>query len=300
MFGEGVVNEGHFGGEATDDDGGFFVEEALFLEAVDHGEEFLGFTDGEDGDHDGATAFEGFVDVGQEAFFLSGPGITGVAWGGAAGGFENEGVRSFQVRETGSFGEGMICEVDVATVEEGFSAGFGEDSGRTHDVAGIEEGQLCFGAAGGVDEEGFFVIAGHPAGLDLIDFAVGVEGVFVNAEFEALAGHDVDGVMEEGFADGGGPGGHENGAGGVVPLKDGEGADVIEVRVADGDGVGAVIGQLGVARDGLRSFLFRVHSGIEDDEFVIEAEGVGISANFGAKIERLKGRTWHERQEREK
>ena len=119
------------------------------------------------------------------------------------------------------------------------------------------------------------------------------KGITWDVEFGGLTGHHVDGIVQEGFSKGGASGGQVDGAGRVFTLSDGEGTDVSEMGVGNDNGVGGIELDFLEARDGVITFFLRVHSGIEDDGFITEGEGVGICADFLAKGEGLKGETGH-------
>ena len=74
----------------------------------------------------------------------------------------------------------------------------------------------------------------------------------------------------------------------MITLGDGESANVVEVGVGDDDAIDAVEGDLLIAWQGVGSFLLGMHSGIEKEGFSVEIENVGIPADFGAEVERLK------------
>ena len=168
---------------------------------MDHGEDFLGFAHGEDGDEDGAFATEDLVDGVCEEVFFGFAGVVRAAGLCAAGGFDDEGVDGVCGEEC-AFLEGCVLEVDVAGVEDAFAFGLEGDADGAEDVSGVVEG----GAEGAcvVEVEGAFDVSGFEAGLEVVEFAVGEEGVFGDAKFHAFGLHDVDGVVEECGAEFGG------------------------------------------------------------------------------------------------
>lgn len=106
------------------------------------------------------------------------------------------------------------------------------------------------------------------------------ERVFLNAELGALAGHDVDGVVQEGVSEGGGARGKVDWGRRMVALGEREGADVVEVGVSDQDGICRVEGELLIARNGVRTFFLGMHARVENDGFPIEIQSVGVGSDF--------------------
>ena len=139
---QGVVENGHLGAQTANDDGCFLRDDTVHLEAIEHSEDFLGFADGEDGDEDGTSVFEGAFDVVCEAFGFLGFDVSAGSLVDAPGGFHDEDIGLDEIGEAGAFDEGVVVEVDVAGVEDRFFIPLKKDAGGAEDVAGIEEGDL--------------------------------------------------------------------------------------------------------------------------------------------------------------
>ena len=261
--GEFIVSHRHLGAQAADVDRGMFGDATFVLEVVEHGEDLLGFADGEDGNERGASGVEGIVDALREAFFLIGPGVVGGAFVGTAGGFHDEEIGFVEIRKASAFDEGMVFEVNISGVEDRFVLFFDEDACGAHDVACVVEGDRSAIDVSFSEVEGAFVFAGHPAFLEVFDFAMMKERVFLDAQFGGLAGHDIDRIVEEILAESRGAGGEVDRSGRLVSLGDWESADVIEVGVRDDDAIDAIEGDLLVAGQGIGSFFLGMHSGIE-------------------------------------
>ena len=139
---EGVIENGHLGTQAANDDGCFLRDDTVHLEAIEHSEDFLGFADGEDGDEDGTSVFQGAFDVVCEAFGFLWFDVSAGSLVDAPGSFHNEDIGLDEIGEAGAFDEGVVVEVDVAGVEDRFFIPLEKDAGGAEDVAGIEEGDL--------------------------------------------------------------------------------------------------------------------------------------------------------------
>ena len=204
---------------------------SFVLKVVEHGEDLLGFADGEDGNERGASGIEGVIDALGEAFFLVGPGVVGGAFVGTTGGFHDEKIGLVEIGKASAFDQGVILEVNIAGVEDGFVLLLNENSGGAHDMAGVKEGDRGAIDVSQVEVKGALVFAGHPTLLEVFDFAMMKERVFLDAQFGSLAGHDVDRIVEKVFTKSRGAGSEIDRGRGLVALGDGEGADVIEVGV---------------------------------------------------------------------
>ncbi len=152
-------------------------------------------------------------------------------------------------------------------------------------MSGVVEG----GADLVADLECLLVAEGAPAFFVPVEFPVAVEGVVGDAEFDAFALHDVDGVVQQGVHEFGGGGGHEDVRVRLVAHEHGQGAGVVEVGVGDKDGVDAAGGELVVGGQGVGAFFLRVHAGVEDDAFAAKLEEVAVGADFVFAEEGLEG-----------
>ena len=76
-------------------------------------------------------------------------------------------------------------------------------------------------------------------------------------------------------------------------MRDRKGANVVEMSVADDNGLGAVVGEVLIAGEGIGSLLLGMHPGVEQDRFPIQIEGITIPANLRAEIEGLEGEAGH-------
>jgi hypothetical protein len=168
---------------------------------VKEGDDFLSFAHSEDGHEDGATAFEGGANGGEEFLFKVCAILARDGGLSATGCFHNQGIE----RAGGSLArehEGLALEIEVAGVEGAafFGADFGKD--RTEDVAGIMKDKLQFG--GGVGAEGAIEGSEFPSDGGVVHRAVSIERVIHAAQFPSLAGHDIDRIMQKGFGQCGG------------------------------------------------------------------------------------------------
>lgn len=113
----------------------------------------------------------------------------------------------------------MVVELDVAGVEDLFVESFEKDSGRAHYMARVAKSSLDPGVPDGFER--FAVVSTLPDDSEVFDFVVGEEGVSVDAQFGALAHHDVDGVVEHGVGEIDDFRGHVDAGVGLVALQDG-------------------------------------------------------------------------------
>lgn len=283
-----VVDFGEDPAEASDVDGLPWEPTGLH-EQGELGEDFLGSAEGEDGDEDGAFAGVGGADGLGETFDFGFPGEAG-GWGtGAAGCFHDDDV-GLDILETCALEEGLVAEGDVTGVEESGVSASDHDAGGAEGVAGVEEfeggGDLAGAGFGEGSPFDFAVVAeALEGGLDFVDFVVGVEGVVGDAEFVALAGHDIDGVVEDSVDDEVAELRHEDVGLGEVADGDGEGADVIVVAVADDDGVEVGGAGFGVEREGFTAFVFGVDAGVEEESMTFEFDEPGAGADVVSGIE---------------
>lgn len=275
----------HFGAEAADVDWGVFGDEAFFFEAVEHAEDFLGFAHGEDGDEDRSFACDDLLDGLSEIIFLGGAVVVWVASLCAASGFYDEGVDGF-FGEKSSFLEGAVFEVDVAGVHHTFVVGLDGDADGAEDMACVvERGEDI---AVRIEVEGFLDVAFFKVFEDLIELVVFEERVFRDAVFHAFRLHDIDGVVEHGLCEVSRFRGEEDLGLRLLLEEDGKGADVIEVRVGDDDGVSGALFEEVVVRDGFESFVFWVHACVENHFSSRGFQYVRICADSGVATEAFK------------
>ena len=109
---------------------------------------------------------------------------------------------------------------------------------------------------------------------------MGEERIFDNAVLRALSGHDVDGVVQHGIADGGRPLRHEHLGSGVAILQERQRADVVKMRVGDENGIGIGGTDERVLGAGLTSLLLGVHPRIENHAGSLHVEQVAVGADF--------------------
>jgi len=276
---------------AVDVDG--HVRNAVFAEEfVQHDEELLGAFDREGRDDDLPVFLEGLVEDAAEG--LAGIGIWFV-FAAAVGAFHDDGVDVFRVFRVAQ--DVIGAAADVAREEEAaFEAG-GEfvevenDLGGAEDVAGVDESD---GDSVG-DHHGAVVIEGDelPEAFFGVDFCVErVEG------WEALAFAFPVGVGEVGFLDAGGIREHDlaevaGGRGGediaaVAPAGEvGQVARVVDVGVAEDDGVelGGFEGEVLVDVVGFFAVAL-VESAVEEDAFAVDFDEVaGSGGGAGGAVE---------------
>ncbi len=283
-----VVDLGENAPEAADVDGLRF-EAAGVGEEGEEGEDFLGAAEGEGGDQDRGFTFEGGEEGLGEAFDFLFAAEVGGKLAVAAGGLEDEDV-GLDVLEPGAFEDRLVAEGDIAGVEERLTVAPDHDAGGAEAVAGVEEFEGGRGVAGaGFGAGGPFDLAVIAEALenggDVVDFGVGEEGVFADAEFLALAEHDVDGVMEDAFDEEVAEFGHEDMGLGEVADGDGEGAHVVVVAMGEGDGVeGGVLDEV-VEREAGVAFAFGVGAGVEQQTVSVEFDQVGAGPDFRVGVE---------------
>ena len=98
--------------------------------------------------------------------------------------------------------KGLALEIEVAGVEGAafFGADFGKD--RAEDVTRVVKNKFEFGGA--VDAERAIQWCQLPSNSRVVDGAVGIKRIIHSTEFAALAGHDIDRIMQKGFGQCGG------------------------------------------------------------------------------------------------
>ena len=159
----------------------------------------------------------------------------------AARGFHDEHV-GFDVLEPGAAQDGLVVETDVAGVKEGLLPAAHHDAGGAEGVAGVVEFQR------GRKEAGAGLVKGGPVDFavvfealeargDVVHLVVAVERVFLDAQFVALALHDVDGIVQHAFDQEVAQLGHQHMRLGEVAQGDRQRADMVVMAMGDGDGI---------------------------------------------------------------
>ena len=180
-----------------------------------------------------------------EAFDFGFAGEAGRDGAVAARGFHDEHV-GFHVFKTRAFQDGLVVETNVAGVEERLFLAAHHDAGRAERVAGVVKFQRGRGKTGaGFVEGGPFDFAVVFEALkerrDVVHFVVGEERIFLDAQFVALAGHDVDGVVQHALDDEVAQLGHQHVGFGKMAQRHRQRADVIVVAMRNGDGVQVLV-----------------------------------------------------------
>ena len=103
-----------------------------------------------------------------------------------------------------------------------------------------------------------------------------------DAEIFALAGHDVDGIVQQRLADLASRFRHENARARLPPHHHRQRADVVLMRMRYDDRFRLSIFQRLEIRQRFFAGEFRMHSAIEDEALAVELEKVRIRADFGA------------------
>ena len=205
------------------------------------GEDFLGAPQGEGGNQDRAAAVEHALDGLAEALDFRLAREAGRERTVAARGFHDQHV-GLHVLEPGAPQDGLVMEANVAGVEEGFLPAADHDAGGAERVAGVVELQR------GREEAGAGLVKGGPidlavvfealeAGGQVVHLVVAVEGILFEAQFVALALHDVDGVVQHAFDEEVAQLGHQDMGLGKVAQGDRQRPDMIVMAMGDGDGV---------------------------------------------------------------
>ena len=142
-----------------------------------------------------------------------------------------------------------------------------------------------------VDRERLAQPAMLPAIRRPVRLAMGEERVN-DADFFALAGHDVDRIVQERVADGGGRFGHENSRLRLLPHENRERADVIEVRVGKKQRIDRQARQIREKRQSHFPLFLRVHAAIQDHPLPARTEIITIGADLSpaCQIDELQNR----------
>jgi hypothetical protein len=220
----------------------------------------------------GQGAFNG----GGEPFDLGFAGDAGGLGAVAARGFHDEHV-GLHIRETSAAQNGLVAEADVAGVEDGFLAPANQEAGGTERVAGVIKFQRGRGQAGPqlvVRGPGHFAVvgAGLKAGCQVVEFIVREERVFGDAEFIALAGHDIDRIVQHALDDVVTEVGHQHMRLGKMPQRDGQRPHVIVVTMGDRHGVHRLVGDLGIQRQTFVAPAFGVRARVHQEAVAGEFE----------------------------
>lgn len=283
-----IVNFGEDTSEAADIKrlaGDFAFEH----EEMKLGENFLVATEGEDRDENTAAAGEDTLDALGEALGLGFAGDAGNAAAIAAGCFHNEDV-GIDILEARGFEDGLVVEADITCVEESLLVAANHEAGGAEGMAGIEELEgggreagAGFVESGPIDLAIIFVTLEKMGGI--VDLLVGVEGVFVDAEFVALADHYVDGIVEDALDQEIAELGHEDVSTGPMAESDREGADVVVMAMSDDDGVDLLL--LNEVEHGktFAAFAFWMHAGIHQHSVTFQIDKPGAGADVGVRIQ---------------
>jgi hypothetical protein len=126
---------------------------------------------------------------------------------------------------------------------------------------------------------------GPPLIRRTIGFLVGEERINCDADFFALPRHDTDRVVEKRASDFRRGFRHENARVRLPPHQDRQGADVIEVRMRDDNGIERAIAEDPKVWQGIFAFLLRMHAAVEDEPLTRGLDVITIGADLGAARE---------------
>ena len=167
-----------------------------------------------------------------------------------AGRLHDEDVHAFLFGEGGTAADGLIEEIDVAGVENAPAFRVDQDAGRSQNVAGVEQFEAHVRLLGA--REAFAVQApglAQGAILPLVRTVIGlpmgkkrlrrrrVGAAVLSALLAVGLAHDVDRVVQQHFSEAPGRRAHQDAGLRLAAHQHGQRADMIQVRMADQDGV---------------------------------------------------------------
>ena len=120
---------------------------------------------------------------------------------------------------------------------------------------------------------------------DVVHFVVAVKRVFLDAQFVALALHDVDRIVQDPLDEEVAQLGHQHVRLGKMAQRDRQRADVVVVAMRDGDGVHLlVLDSLNCGKPGA-AFAFGVHAGVHQQAVAFDFDEPGAGADVGVRIQ---------------
>ena len=280
-----IVNLRQLHAQSPDVDGKL-AEQFFPAEFVNHSERFLRFAQGKDRHQDAAAAFERVIDRRGQPPLLRLASEIFRQRTVAARRFNDQNIDA-AFRKRGAPRDRLIVEVHIASVENRAALGTENNAGRTQDMARLHE----------LDRDPAFVVRprpftaererlAHRARAPLIRRAVGLamseERIHHHAELLALPRHDVDGIMQKRASDFRGRFRHEDPGGGLTPHQDGQGADVIEMRVRNHDRIERAPAKRLEVWQGILALLLRMHAAIEHKPLPCGFEVITVGANLSA------------------
>ena len=199
-----VVDFGHGATESPDIDGGF-GDFTLQTSVMKQGKHFLGFAHGKDWNENGTAPLKSLANTGKESVLKKGTILARNGGLSAPRRFHNQSVER-SGRVLAGKHEGLALKIEVAGVESTVLIGPDFSHDRSRHVASVVEHEF---EIGGVDSDGPVQVGQFPSYRAVIHAAVSIKRVIGAAQFTALAGHDVDGIVQKRFRQGSGAGGHE-------------------------------------------------------------------------------------------
>ena len=200
---------------------------------------------------------------------------------------EHVGADVFEAR---LFQNGLVVKTNVAGVKQRFLFSAHEHARGAERVAGVEEFQRRRGiAAAGFFKRGpvdfAIVFEALEQRRDVIDFVVGEQRVFADAQFVALAGHDVDGIVQDAFDEEITQLGHQHVRLREISQRHRQRADVVVMAMGDGDGIHLLVAHGAVERQAVAAFAFGMHAGIHEQAVAVDFDEPAAGADVGVGIE---------------
>ena len=200
-----VVDFGHRATESPDIDGGF-RDLTLQASVMKQGEHFLGFAHGKNRNEDRASPLEGLANARKKSFLKKSTILARNGGLSAPRRFHDQSIEG-PGRVLAGKHEGLALKIEVAGVESPMVIGPDFSHDRSRNVTGVVEHEFEFGR---VDLDGSVQIGQFPYHRAVIHASMSIKRVIGAAQFPALAGHDVDRVVQKRLDKGGGARGHED------------------------------------------------------------------------------------------
>ena len=260
-------------------------------EQGEQGENFLRPAQREGGNEHATPAFENLVQGRGEALDFGFTRKTGRHLAVAPRGFHDEHI-GLHVAKARAAQNGQVAETDVAGVKEGFLLPTRHNPGGAEGVAGVVEFQCgrSLADAGLVRGSPFdFTVVAEPLKQrgDFIHFVMRKERIFLDAQFVALTGHDVHGIVQHAFDEEVAQFGHQDVRLGKMAQHDRQRTDMVVMTMSDSDGVEFLFRDQFVERQTFAALALGVSAGVQQHPmpFDFDEPGAGADVRSGIEVE---------------
>ena len=121
---------------------------------------------------------------------------------------------------------------------------------------------------------------------------MGIERVFLDPQLVALAGHDVDRVMQDALDEKIAQLGHQDVRFGKMAERDRQGADMVVVAMRECNGLHFFFGNQLVKREAVAPLVLRMRAGVQEQAVSFDFGEPGAGADVGGWIEIDNAHEW--------